>query len=213
MDGRDQKGSLYCPDTTSRRLQCLHSRSLESLSRTIPDIADLLNPLEDQHLILALTGRQPCSREERDLLALPVECVHGHLSLQLKRHVDLAMEKGASSWLSVLPLDHHNFSLHKGAFKDAICLLHCRTPQPSQLIMPLSAPRGASLQFDTASLLSEVCHNVSTEPRLQPLSGKPLTHRTAITSDDARLDIRARGFWSAAQDAYFDVCLHSCLAY
>ena len=72
MDGRDQKGSLYCPDTTSRRLQCLHSRSLESLSRTIPDIAELLNPLEDQHLILALTGRQPCSREERDLLALPV---------------------------------------------------------------------------------------------------------------------------------------------
>ena len=32
-----------------------------------------------------------------------------------------------------------------------------------------------------------------------------MTHRTAITTDDARLDIRARGFWSAAQDAYFDI--------
>ena len=45
------------------------------LSRTIPDIADLLYPLEEatqQHLIPALTGRPPCSREERDLLALPV---------------------------------------------------------------------------------------------------------------------------------------------
>ena len=45
------------------------------LSRTIPDIADLLKPLEEtihQHLIPALTGRPPCSREERDLLALPV---------------------------------------------------------------------------------------------------------------------------------------------
>ena len=92
----------------------------------------------------------------------------------------------------------------------------CRTPQPnaaaaqpSQLIMPLSAPRGASLQFDITScvmsLLLEVCHNIATEPRLQPLSGESLTHRTAITSDDARLNIRARGFWSAAQDAYFDV--------
>ena len=56
----------------------------------------------------------------------------------------------------------------------------------------------------TASLLSEVCHNVATEPRLQPLNGESLTHRTAITTDDACLDIRARGFWSAAQDAYFD---------
>ena len=37
------------------------------LSRTIPDIADLLKPLEEtiqQHLIPALTGRPPCSREE-----------------------------------------------------------------------------------------------------------------------------------------------------
>ena len=32
-----------------------------------------------------------------------------------------------------------------------------------------------------------------------------MTYQTAITTDDARLDIRARGFWSAAQDAYFDV--------
>ena len=45
------------------------------LTRTIPGIAHLLQPLEDaihQHLIPALTGRPPCSREERDLLALPV---------------------------------------------------------------------------------------------------------------------------------------------
>ena len=32
-----------------------------------------------------------------------------------------------------------------------------------------------------------------------------MTYQTAITTDDAHLDIRARGFWSAAQDAYFDV--------
>ena len=46
------------------------------LSRTIPDIADLLQLLEgaiiQQHLIPALTGRSPCSREGRDMLALPV---------------------------------------------------------------------------------------------------------------------------------------------
>ena len=45
------------------------------LLRTIPDIDDLLQLLENaihQHLIQALTGRPPCSSIERDLLALPV---------------------------------------------------------------------------------------------------------------------------------------------
>ena len=46
---------------------------------------------------------------------------------------------------------------------------------------------------------------ISTEPHLQPLSGESMTLRSAITDDGARLDIRARGFWAAAQDAYFDV--------
>ena len=43
--------------------------------RTIPEIKELLLPLEDaihQHFIPALTGRPPCSTIERDLLALPV---------------------------------------------------------------------------------------------------------------------------------------------
>ena len=51
----------------------------------------------------------------------------------------------------------------------------------------------------TASLLSEVCQNAATEPQLQPLSGESMTYRTAITTDNVRLDICARGFWSAAQ--------------
>ena len=44
------------------------------LLRTVPDISDLLQPLEiaiHQHLIPALTGRPPCSSIERALLALP----------------------------------------------------------------------------------------------------------------------------------------------
>ena len=65
--------------------------------------------------------------------------------------------------------------------------------------------RHNELRDVTASLLSDVCHNVATDPRLQLLSGESLTYRTAITADNARLDIRARGFWSIAQDAYFDV--------
>ena len=47
-----------------------------------------------------------------------------------------------------------------------------------------------------AGLLSEVCTDVSKEPRLQPLSGERLP-TSANVADEARLDIRARGFWSS----------------
>ena len=57
----------------------------------------------------------------------------------------------------------------------------------------------------TGSLLTEVCRNVAIEPPLQPLSGETLEARSANTDDGARLDIRARGFLNAAQDAFFDV--------
>ena len=52
------------------------------LLRTIPDVQDLLFPLENaiqQHLIPALTGLPPCSELERDLLALPMR--HGGLGI------------------------------------------------------------------------------------------------------------------------------------
>ena len=34
----------------------------------------------------------------------------------------VAAEKGASSWLSTLPIADHGLTLHKGAFGDALCL-------------------------------------------------------------------------------------------
>ena len=57
----------------------------------------------------------------------------------------------------------------------------------------------------TANLLTEICHNVATEPLLQPLTNESFPHRTANTDANARLDIRARGFWNTGQDAFFDV--------
>ena len=61
----------------------------------------------------------------------------------------------------------------------------------------------------TATLLTEVCHNVAIEPPLQPITGETLTARSANTDDNARLDIRARGFWNGSQDAFFDVDVFS----
>ena len=57
----------------------------------------------------------------------------------------------------------------------------------------------------TATLLTEVCSNVATEPHMQPLSGETFRLASTNTDDGARLDIRARGFWRSQQDAFFDV--------
>ena len=55
-----------------------------------------------------------------------------------------------------------------------------------------------------ANLLNKVCNDVEIEPKLQPLEGEQMTAST-IDGDEARLDIRARGFWRPRQSAYFDV--------
>ncbi len=46
----------------------------------------------------------------------------------LQRAMDLASEKGASSWLTALPLSEHGFTLHKGAFQDALALSYGWNP-------------------------------------------------------------------------------------
>ena len=57
-----------------------------------------------------------------------------------------------------------------------------------------------------ASLMKEVCTDVRTEPELQPLTGEVFNRATMITTDEARLDIEARGFWECRQECtMFDV--------
>ena len=52
-----------------------------------------------------------CESELMSLLSNDLCCI-----------VQLSSEKGASSWLLVLPIEEHGFVLHKGAFWDALCL-------------------------------------------------------------------------------------------
>ncbi len=135
-----------------------------------------------------------------------------------------AQENGTSSWLSAVPVENLGFALHKSAFWDAVSLRYswplrlapqrCRCGEPFDVDHVLSCRHGGfhTLRHnDTrdliAGLIAEVCPDVSTEPRLQPLSGERLPP-SANKEDEARLDIRARGFWSSGhghQDAFFDV--------
>ena len=128
----------------------------------------------------------------------------------LQRAVNIAKEKGASSWLTTLPIAEHGFSLHKGDFRDALCLRYDWKPKglPSRCVCDkaftvehsLSCPRGGfpslrhnELRDITAKCMGKVCHNVGVEPPLQPLTGEAMNHRTANIEDGAHLDIMAQG--------------------
>ena len=130
----------------------------------------------------------------------------------LQRSMELSQEKGASSWLSSLPIDDHGFALHKSAFRDALSLRngwslqnppsHCTCGYPFSIDHALTCKTGGfpairhnEVRDITASLLSEVCHGVTIEPHLQPLTGEVMSHNTAVTEDGARLDVAMYGFW------------------
>ena len=51
-----------------------------------------------------------------------LEQVKNLLPTRTKRAIELATEKGASNWLTVIPIEDLNFNLNKREFKDAIKL-------------------------------------------------------------------------------------------
>ena len=143
------------------------------------------------------------------------------LPKDIKRNIDQAREPGTSNWLSALPLAKHNFNMNKSEFRDAIALRYnkhinnlpsyCSCGSKFDVTHAMNCKRGGFINarhdtirdFET-TLLSQVCNDVEKEPPLQQLSSEQLP-KSANTSTDARLAIRARGFWRRGQNAYFDV--------
>ena len=132
--------------------------------------------------------------------------------------------------MSALPIDEHGFALHKGEFRDALALRYGWLPQhvltncacgnSFSVEHALSCPKGGyptirhnEIRDLTATLLSEVCHSVSIEPELQPITGENFTYATANVQDEARSDIAANGFWgSRFERTFFDVRVFNPLA-
>ena len=136
--------------------------------------------------------------------------------------MDLAAEKGASSWLTCRPLRCHHFNLTKREFRDAVCLrynwLPPRLPTSCQCGKEFSVPHALSCSLGgfptlrhneirdlTARALKQVAHQVqaAVEPHLQPLTGEQLRYRSANTDDQARLDVAASGIWGGRFERTF----------
>ena len=135
------------------------------------------------------------------------------LSVQQKRRIDAVSEQGASSWLSALPLKKYGFYLDNQSFRDSLFIRYgfqlenlptkCVCGEAFNEVHALNCSRGGFLMIRhndirdlTAEFLSEVCHDVATEPRLTPLTGEQFVLRSNTVDDDARCDIAARGFWT-----------------
>ena len=160
--------------------------------------------------------RRKALQEER------AQDIFRQLNPQLQRSVELTQEKGSSAWLTVLPVVEHGFLLHKGEFRDALSMRYgwnlnntprsCNCGTSFSLDHAMTCHMGSiptirhnEIRDITATLLTKICHNVATEPLLQPLSNESFAHRSANREPNARLDIRARGFRNTVQDAFFDV--------
>ena len=141
---------------------------------------------------------------------------------------DLAQLKGASMWLTSLPLKREGFSLNKRYFFDALALryrwslkylpTHCHCGQSFTMDHAMQCLLGGYIhrRHDRirdlfAKLLDEVAYGVEVEPPLQKLTGEVLAKGTS-TDDEARLDFAGKGFWLPCEMAYFDVNVFSPIA-
>ena len=140
----------------------------------------------------------------------------------MKRCVEQARDNGASSWLNALPLKDQKLNLNKEQFTDALKLrynqrlrnlpTHCPCGEVFNVEHALNCKKGGfiaqrhdNLRDLFTCLLSKVCKNVMVEPHLLPLTGETLKNRSGNTSAEARLDVKAGGFWQRSQTAFFDI--------
>ena len=178
-------------------------------------------PFEIEEKIARL--KKNCVREKDIANGALLDEVKSQLLTDRLRLLEAAAERGASTWLTALPLKEYGFNLNKEEFRDALCLRYGWRPCD----LPLICVCGASFSVShslmcihgglisrrhndihdlSVSLLKDVCSNVCNEPTLQPLTGESLRLRSASIDDGARLDISTDGFWGHRYQRIFFLC-------
>ncbi len=146
-----------------------------------------------------------------------------HSEPLLSKAMDLANQKGASSWLTALPLQENNFSLNKEEFRDALSLRYGWRPKQLPLKCACGANNSVSHCLDCklggyitmrhnetrnlfASFLRKAgCHGVAIEQQLLPVEGELDNYPGAEKGDESRMDVTALGLWGAWQRAFLDI--------
>ena len=137
--------------------------------------------------------------------------------------MNIAREKGASSWVTACPSHDHNTVLSKGDFIDAVCIRYGWTLPNLPDVCVCGATFNVQHALDcliggyrtiqhneTRDVIANAIKDagykaVEVEPRLQPLSGEHFEYKSAVRDDEARSDIKCTGFWRAMRVAFFDI--------
>ena len=139
-------------------------------------------------LIVAQTPHQAVQRDElqkekncikkrrRELQEQHAQDIQGQLNPQLQRSAELARERGASAWLTVLPVAEHGFLLNKGEFRDALCLRYGWNLRNT----PISCNCGTPFSVDHARPATWVASRPSATTRYETL--QQLCLRTFATT-------------------------------
>ena len=152
-------------------------------------------------------AQQEMHQVKNQYLKEKLDQVESSISGKTLRALDLATQKGASSWLTVLPIRDMNFDLNKSEFRDAVKLRYdwevpdmpsvCVCGYHFNVDHAMICKRGGfviqrhnKLRDLEAEMLRMVCNGVEIGPVLQDITGEEL-NREANTAPDARLDIVA----------------------
>jgi hypothetical protein len=176
-----------------------------------------LNDQAQKGLVKLIKAR----REERHKAKF--EELYGRASAEVKRAMDLAREKGASTVFTVLPLRRYGFAIE--AKRDFFDWVRMRYRKPIVGLQPTCAC-GDPYSLDHSqicklggfihmrhdmpkNLFAAICKaagfcDVEIEPPLEPLTGEKLIFKSANVREDARSDVRVRGFWGSMRNAFFE---------
>ena len=153
--------------------------------------------------------------------------IHNLLDQKKQRLLEGAREKGASLWLSTLPLKRLGYTLNKQQFVDAVCWRYgwklkdtpksCVCGKNNSMDHILTCANGGyailrhnAIRNAEAEFLSRVCKDVRIEPELLPVGNNEVRGNVAA---NARLDVVATGLWGPYERTYFDVRIFLCSAY
>ncbi|KAG0714514.1 hypothetical protein GWK47_013998 [Chionoecetes opilio] len=194
--------------TSPEKMAEEENRNSINLTRSLTEkiIAQDANGETDQNVILELKKTMSRNRQSAQMESL--ERLKDVMLVETVRKIHIAQETGASN---CLPIRAKGFSLNKQEFVDAVALRYgwpveglpktcvCGDPNNVDHTMTCKKGRFVCIRHDevrdlTASMLREVCRDVSTEPTLLPLNGEHMQYMTANTANEARVDVSARGF-------------------
>ncbi len=134
-----------------------HSQLHQALVPGIPGLYQHLGTAEGPHsrtepeyssecLEAQVNAKRDAHKLNRDVAMSSATRLRATIPTSLQRAMDLAQEKGASTWLTSLPLEEFGLTLHKGAFRDAIALRYGWHP----LHTPTSCACGTNFSVEHA---------------------------------------------------------------